>query len=150
MTQRYRPMTQKRRDERRDIAGIGIVLFMSVLALCTFAGSLPWLGRRTPDADRIVMDEDRFARMRTALPARGTIGYLSDIGGGTDNNAEYARAYFLTQYYLAPVVVAPDSAYEIVVANFVSQSDLAQAADARGFSIEREFSTRVALLRRRR
>ena len=55
------------------------------------------------------------------LPARGTIGYLSDTGGiGQD-----PRALYLTQYFLAPVVVAADAGHRLVVANFASRASIA-------------------------
>jgi hypothetical protein len=130
----------------RGQAGMAIVLLMGALAICTYAASWRFLGRHEPDSGGIVMDEDRFAGLRAVLPAHGTVGYLSD----TRDIEENPRAYYLTQYFLTPIVVAPDAAHDIVIANFASRSDMARAADANGLTIENEFSHGVALLRRRR
>jgi hypothetical protein len=127
-------------------ASVAIVLFMSALALCTLASYFCLLIQQNRDPGGILMDEDRFAGIRAILPPRGTVGYLSDTGS-IDRNA---RAYYLTQYFLAPVVVAPDTAHEIVVANFASRSVIARLAADHNLSIENDFLNGVALLRRHR
>jgi len=129
----------------RARAGIAIILLMSALAVCTLASYYSLPKRDDTDPRGIIIDEDRFAGIRAVLPTRGTIGYLSDTGGKRQN----PRAYYLTQYFLAPVVVAPDTAHELVVANFASPSAIATLAAANGFRVERDFSNGVALLRRR-
>jgi hypothetical protein len=90
------------------------------------------------------MNEDRFTGIRAILPPRGTIGYLSDTAG----QAESTRDYYLTQYFLAPTVIAPDTVHEFVVANFISGSSITAVALSRGLTVERDFSNGVALLRR--
>jgi hypothetical protein len=132
----------------RARAGIAIILLMSALAVCTLASYYSVVKRDatrdTRDPGGIVMDADRFTGIRAILPPRGTVGYLSDTGGRQKN----PKAYFLTQYYLAPVVIAPDTAHELVVANFASSSAIATLAASHGLRIERDFSNGVALLRR--
>jgi hypothetical protein len=134
---------------RRAQAGIAIILLMSALAVCTIASYYSLVRGDakgdTPDPGGIVMDEDRFTGIRAVLPPRGTVGYLSDTGGRQEN----PKAYFLTQYFLAPVVIAPDTAHELVVANFASSSAIANLAASHGLGIEKDFSNGVALLRRR-
>lgn len=127
----------------REQAGIAIILFMSALAVCTLA-SYSLINRDTLDPGAIFMDEDRFTGIRKILPPRGTVGYLSDTGGRQEN----PKAYFLTQYFLAPVVVAPDTAHELVIANFASRSSIAILAASHGLTVEKNFSNGVALLRR--
>jgi hypothetical protein len=146
---------------KRGEAAIAIVLLMSAFAVCTLGAFYARV--EAGQTREMVMDDARFAGVRAILPARGTIGYVTDIdteispvtgrdahsdtGGGTARNR---RAYYLTQYFLAPVVVAPDTAHELVIANFVSASAIAAFAAARGLRVERDFSNGVALLRRRR
>ena len=89
----------------RARAAITIILLMSALAVCTLASLLPGssdgtLGIRAESS----WTKTRFAGMRAILPPRGTVGYLSDTGG----RQKTPKAYYLTQYFLAPVVVAPD------------------------------------------
>src|ERR1700689_5273461 len=129
----------------RARAGIAVILLMSALAVCTLASYYSLVNRDTRDPGGIDMDEKRFIGVRAALPPRGTIGYLSDTGGKGEN----PRTYYLTQYFLAPVVVAPDTAHELVVANFASRSAIAALAAGNGFAVESDFSNGVALLRKR-
>jgi hypothetical protein len=144
---------------KRGQAALAIILIMSGFAVCTLGAFYARVEKGTGPTREIAMDEARFAGIRAMLPLRGTVGYITDIdtdsqdvnhvnkGGG---NARNRRAYYLTQYFLAPVVVAPDAAHEIVVANFASSSEIAVFAAARGLRVERDFSNGVALLRRRR
>jgi hypothetical protein len=71
---------------------------------------------------------------------------LSDTSG----SKESVRRYYLTQYSLAPVVVAPDANRELVVANFSSASAIVRLAGAQGLTVEKNFGNGVALLRRMR
>jgi hypothetical protein len=125
----------------RAKAGIGLVMLMAVLAMGTLVGYRSVLQKQAV----VVIDERRFAGLRTLLPTRGIVGYLSDSGG----SQESVRRYYLTQYSLAPVVVAPDSNREMVVANFSSPSAIVRLADAQGLTVEKDFGNGVALLRRR-
>jgi len=128
----------------RARASIAIVLFMSALAVCTLASYYSFVKQDIRVLGGIVMDEERFTGIRAILPPRGTVGYLSDTGGRQDN----PKDYYLTQYFLAPIVIAPDTAHELVIANFVSSSGIAALAASHGLSIEKDFSNGVALLRR--
>ncbi len=126
----------------RAKAGVGLVLLMAVLAMGTLDGYRAVLQKQPA----VVIDEQRFAELRTLLPARGVVGYLSDTSG----NQESVRRYYLTQYSLAPVVVAPDANRELVVANFSSASAIIRLADAQGLTVEKNFGNGIALLRRMR
>ncbi len=90
------------------------------------------------------MDAKRFRSLREELPGRGVVGYLSD----TTEGLEGTRVYYLTQYYVAPVVVARDPAHELVIANFASRDAVAAAAASHNLAVVRDFGNGVALLRR--
>jgi hypothetical protein len=128
----------------RARAGIALILLMSLLAVCTLASYYLLVKRDTGESGGIVMNEDRFAGIRAVLPRRGTIGYLSETAG----SAAGTRDYYLTQYFLAPLVVARDTAHELVVANFASDSAIAGIAFSNGLRVEKDFSNGVALLRK--
>ena len=125
----------------RARVGVGLVLLMAVLAMGTQLGYRSVLQKQAA----VVIDEQRFAELRTLLPPRGVIGYLSDTSGSQAS----VRRYYLTQYSLVPLVVAPDSDHERVVANFSSASAIAGLANAHGLTVEKDFGNGVALLRRR-
>src|SRR5277367_2286313 len=79
----------------RSRAGIGIVLSMAALAVCTFVSFCSLFERNNADAHAIPMDGARFREIRALLPAHGTVGYLGDFGGEPENT----RAYYKTQYF---------------------------------------------------
>jgi hypothetical protein len=128
----------------RPRAGIAIILLMGGLALCTLTSYALILARSPAGRSDIDMNAERFGALREMLPARGVVGYLSDASAGFEDT----KAYYLTEYYLAPVVVARGDTHELVVANFRSRSEIAAAAEAHGLAIERDFSNGVGLLRR--
>jgi len=146
---------EKQNQEKPTLSGaypprakvaVAIVLVMAELALGSFLAYRSYL-RRQPNTsipDTITADERRFDGLRAVLPFLGTVGYLSDIAP----EQESVRKYYLTQYFLAPVVVAPDTKRELVVANFDSPSAIAALASANGLTVERDFQNGVALLRR--
>jgi hypothetical protein len=88
--------------------------------------------------------EDRFQGLRRLLPPRATVGYLGDKGSVLQN----PRPYYLAQYSLAPVVLAPDSDHELVVADCSSPQSMSDLAASKGLKIERDLGNGVALLRR--
>ena len=128
----------------RARASVAIILLMGMLALCTFAGYAAAVMRGSGNSARVDMDATRFQNLRKELPARGVVGYLSDITEGLEGT----RGYYLTQYYVAPVVVARDSGHELVIANFASRDAVAAAAEAHNLAVVRDFRNGVALLRR--
>ena len=130
----------------RTQAGIAIIAVTGLLALVTHGSYYALLSHTSAEPPNgIKMNEERFRGIRALLPQRAIVGYLSD----TNNSEETGRAYFLTQYYLAPVVVAADTAHELVIANCRSRSAIAALAAANDLTVERDFSNGVALLHKR-
>ncbi len=128
----------------RARAGVAIILLMGAFALLTFTAYAVVVVRGGGNPARIDMDANRFRNLREALPARGVVGYLSD----TTEGLEGTRVYYLTQYYVAPVVVARDAAHELVIANFASPEALGAAVASHDLVVIRDFRNGVALLRR--
>lgn len=128
----------------RARVGIAIMLLMGVFALLTFASYAAVVLRGGGNPRGIAMDANRFRGLREILPARGVVGYLSD----TTEGLEGSRIYYLTQYYVAPVVVARDPAHDLVIANFASTAAMATVAAAHELTLVRDFGNGLALLRR--
>jgi hypothetical protein len=137
-------MTWWATEGTRSRAATAIILLMGAFALCTFASYVTAVRPSRSDQVGIKMDAERFRSLRESLPAREVVGYLSDVTAGMEGT----RAYYLTQYYVAPVVVARDPAHELVIANFASPAAVAAAAAADDLTVWRNFSNGVALLRR--
>jgi hypothetical protein len=124
----------------RARTGIALILSMPALAVCTLASYVS-----LPDSNALdVVNAERFREMRSLLPLRGTVGYLGDFGDDPDNT----RAYYRTQYFLAPLVVARDQAHDLVIANFAPGSPVARLAAAHGLIVDRDFGNGTALLHR--
>ena len=96
-------------------AGAGLILLLS-FALWTGMRLVRDVARRGPDARKqeILQDwnEHRLARMRSALPPRGVVGFAS--GGPHGEKTER----YLLQYVLAPIVVVPEHDRDLVIGTF--------------------------------
>ena len=65
----------------------------------------------TPD-DVSKQSDQRFATVKSRLPASGVIGYIGESGNSSTPD------YYLTQYALAPLVVDHSIHHAIVIGNF--------------------------------
>jgi hypothetical protein len=65
----------------------------------------------TPD-DVSKQSDQRFAIVKSRLPASGVIGYIGESGNS------FTPDYYLTQYALAPLVVDRSTYHAIVIGNF--------------------------------
>lgn len=85
--------------------------------LCCLLSTIRIL-REAPNPAQLSQDDiskrsdQRFAAVKTRLPASGVIGY---IGGDGDSSTP---DYYLTQYALAPLVVDRSTHHTIVIGNF--------------------------------
>jgi hypothetical protein len=90
--------------------------------------------------------------LRSALPARGAVGYLGHPkptgATPTDSNAAallHFRRYLLAQYSLAPVLLIEGTDHELIVGNFFPGSSPPAPP---GFRLVRDFGDGVVLFRR--
>jgi hypothetical protein len=85
--------------------------------LCCLLSTIRIL-REAPNPAHLSQDDiskrsdQRFAAVKTRLPASGVIGY---IGGNGDSSTP---DYYLTQYALAPLVVDRSTHHTILIGNF--------------------------------
>jgi hypothetical protein len=85
--------------------------------LCCLLSTIRIL-RETPNPAHITPDDvskrsdQRFAALKTRLPATGVIGYIGESGSSSIPD------YYLTQYALAPLVVDQSPHHAIVIGNF--------------------------------
>lgn len=108
--------------------------------------------RSRPATDEISAYEARFQELRTALPARGVVGYLGhpDPGGRSPGERDAAsllhfKRYLLAQYALAPLVLIESTEPEFVVGNFDPGTTTTAPA---GFRIVRDLGQGLVLFRR--
>jgi hypothetical protein len=82
--------------------GIAVLLSMSTESgFRMVAGFVQARKRRGPDA--ITLQERRFDELKKVLPARGEVGYASDLDPGS---VQGIAARDLAQYFLAPIQIA--------------------------------------------
>jgi hypothetical protein len=103
--------------QRTDSASPGmkcaILLFIFCCLLSTIRILLeaPNPARVTPD-DISKRSDQRFAAVKTRLPATGVIGYIGESGNSSIPD------YYLAQYALVPLVVDRSTHHAIVIGNF--------------------------------
>ena len=128
-------------------------LSVGLLLLTLYAGvsNARWLYRAASGLtsrghqDPVTPYEARFSELRTALPARGVVGYVGDVPPERYTSEDFRR-FILTAYALAPLVVVHDRLPELVVGNFVPDS--VPAVPPPGLRLVRDFGGGVWLLRR--
>lgn len=94
-------------------------------------------------SDWVERYEQRFIAVRQELPSGAILGYLSDSPADDD-----ARAYFMAQYALAPVVLTRDlQGRQLILGNFVSGRVDPDLLRGLGLILARDFGNGVVLLR---
>lgn len=87
----------------------------------------------------------RFGDIKTALPARGVVGYIAEPRGKELHGGDYYRKFHLAQYALAPLILVDTPDRELVVGNFASG---AHAPQLPGLTLVQDYGNGVMLLRR--
>jgi len=105
--------TPPRSEPASPRAKAAILLF----TLCCLLSTIRIL-REAPNPAHLSPDDiskrsdQRFAAVKSHLPARGIIGYIGESGSSSTPD------YYLTQYALAPLVVDHSTHRAIVIGNF--------------------------------
>jgi hypothetical protein len=101
-------------------AGAGLILLVS-FALFTGVRNLVDVAERGPTSRHQETvrqwEEDRLAQVRPLLPAHGIVGFVEKTG------SSHTQFYYLTQYVLAPIVVARDADHDLVIGIFPEGSE---------------------------
>lgn len=92
------------------------IAVVGLLAICLLSSGVTVLRASRPTNTLLPTNglADLLKDMRPLLPARGVVGY---VDGGQNTPAEL-QDYYLTQYVLAPLVVARSSDENVVIGNF--------------------------------
>lgn len=103
--------------QRTDSASPRMKCAILLFALCCLLSTIRIL-REAPNPAQTTTDDiskrsdQRFAAVKTRLPATGVIGYVGESGDSSTPD------YYLTQYALAPLVVDRSTHHAIVIGNF--------------------------------
>jgi hypothetical protein len=130
---------------------------VAVLVLYAAASSVPRLRAtadallRPPASDPVSDFESQIAELRSAIPPRGVVGYVSDPpreGVTREESRDHFRRFILTQYSLIPVVVQRGPAPDTIVGSFPPPSS-GDTVRVLGLTVLRDFGNGILLLERR-
>jgi hypothetical protein len=120
---------------RRTTAAVLIFVLCCLLSSVRLIQQAPNLFHLRAD-DISSRSDERFAAVKSSLPARGVIGYIGNSGNsGTED-------YYLAQYSLAPLVVDRSKDHPLVIANI---STLPPKPDTRGLELLKNFGNGILL-----
>jgi hypothetical protein len=97
---------------------------------------------KSKGTDEITIYEERFSGLLELLPKQGVVGYISDKFD--DPNLD-AKAFFLTQYALAPTIVVREKIRPMVVGNFENSEIRTEEYEKNGLSLYKDFNNGVML-----
>ena len=99
------------------------------------------------EPDSVAVFEKRFAALKLQLFQAGSkqVGYVTDI---PENDVNWFREYFRTQYILAPVVVDDSTEPSTIVANLRYPSAIVSILSDSHLSVVTDFGDGVVLLSR--
>ena len=125
---------------RVTLATVALVVASAVFATWTFVPLAMTVDQLPGTVDQVTNLEYQFAELKQTLSAGSVVGYVSDV--------PEPQFFYLTQYVLAPVIVARNTDHRLVVGFFADPRRIGQVAIDRRLTLIRSFEgTRVALLR---
>jgi len=132
----------------RVAVGIVLIVLFGIVSAARWARTA--VASAAAGADEVTLYEARIQVLRGALPAVEVVGYLTDaapVDLPLVESRERMRHYVLTQYSLAPVLVARDATPEFYVGNFRTPAG-ADTAAALGLVTVRDFGDGLMLFRK--
>jgi hypothetical protein len=130
-------------------------MFLSVFVLVCFALTTQLLtfrqtaGLVNVRSDAVTLIVRKMAELKNILPPGTVVGYLSNIDKAQIGTGWVVRpkAFYLTQYALAPIIVDYSTEHSLVVGYF--DPPLRFEADGKGLSLIRNFGNGIVLFRRK-
>ena len=97
------------------------------------------------EPDQITIYENRFIELKDFLQNHLVVGYISDYD---DNSNEGGKAYSMTQYVLAPIILVRGIKRRFIIGNFQSAKPNAKAYEKENLSLIMDFGSGVTLFER--
>ena len=95
--------------------------------------------------DKITIYEKRFYKLLELLPKHGVVGYVSN---NFDDPGEDKKAFYLTQYAIAPTILVREKSRPLVVGNF-NDKVKTEEFEKYGLSLSKDFGNGVMLFVRK-
>ena len=97
------------------------------------------------ELDQITIYEKKFIGLKEFLGNHFVVGYVSDYD---DNSDEDGIAYTMTQYVLAPILLARGIKHNFIIGNFRNTKPNIKAYEKENLSLIRDFGNGVILFER--
>jgi hypothetical protein len=128
-------------------AGIGLLILIALGSAVQAYRAADSYSRAYEDPYLINAQPERLRAAMDYLPARGVVGYLSDLDIGAVSGQ---AAYFGVMYAMAPRLVTRSAeTEEWVIGNFSRPLDFAAAGAARHLQLTKDFGNGIVLFHRR-
>lgn len=101
--------------------------------------------KQNRDPYRIAQQAERFEQVRSVVPEKAQLGYLTDLEPGS---VAGSAAFNGAQYILAPRLLKQDTSPELALGNFARPADFAALGRGHGLGVERDFGNGVVLFRK--
>ncbi len=125
--------------------GVAVSVLLSLWALLDYYGAAALQSRAAPDPFGISMQGERFDAARQVLPARGIIGYLTDLKPG-DDRAE--AMLYGAQFAVAPRLLVSRPDQQWVLGNFTTPQDYSALGRINGLSVLKDCGNGVVVFRK--
>ena len=125
--------------------GLACACVVSLLGIAEYGRFESAYQRQNPDLYKVAAQFSRFADLRAAVPANGTLGYITDQEPGS---LGAATLFSSAQYALAPRLLKDGVANDLVLGNFARPTDFQAAGTHLGLHMVRDFGSGVVLYRK--
>ena len=95
--------------------------------------------------DLVTMYEQRYLELQRVLPARGTVGYITDL---PPEDTRARTESYLLQYAIAPLILENSSEQPLVIGNFHTSAGYAEATKNKKLVLVRDFGNGVMLFQK--
>jgi hypothetical protein len=135
--------TRLLRGRAVKVAAMALLIGSALHANLDYLANL-WSVHPAPN-DEMARRDRRFEPLRSALPTRGTLGYVSDAGDGADLKTRL----MLAEFALAPLILVPGANQDTIVGDLVD-ADAVTVARELHLTVIRDFGNGVVLFARPR
>jgi len=101
---------------------------------------------KSKGTDEITMYEERFSALLGLLPKQGVVGYISDKFDNPDHDT---KAFYLTQYAIAPTLLVREKNRPLVVGNFKDTELRAKEFEKYGLELSKDLNNGIMLFVRK-
>jgi len=129
---------------------IKIIFLFAAIVILSFSSTFKAMHKgiqryNRQEIDPISIYENRFTKLKEFLQTHSVVGYISDYD---DNSNEDGIAYSMTQYVLAPIILARGIKRHFIVGNFQSARPDVKAYEKENLSLIMDYGRGVILFER--